>query len=323
MSTTRDSLAEGVLRFVSIVIPTKNGGDLFWEVLEGIRRQEVSAPTELVVIDSGSSDGTLEVARAYGAKIISIDPDKFDHGATRNQAIQQAQGEIVVLMTQDAVPADTRLLEALLRPFSDSRVAATYARQSPRRDADILTKRNLERWLTGRLQPEIRWIKDRARYEALSPMEKYLFCNFDNVCSAIRKNACKEIPFRPSAFGEDIDWSQRVLDAGWKIAYEPKAHVIHSHDRPLSYEYKRTYMCHRKLYELFGLRTVPTRKAVLSSIAYQTFSDWKYVSGCALATPEKIAMLLKIPFLAVAGVLGQYRGARDEAMGTGRQQDGV
>lgn len=308
---------------VSVAIPTKNGGPLFREVLGALHGQRLNVPWELIIIDSGSSDGTVEVAAAHGAKVLCIDPKTFDHGATRNQAIAHASGDIVVLMTQDAVPADEFLLEALVAPFSDPMVAGAYARQSPRDDADVLTKRTLDNWLTGRREREVRSIEDRAAYAAMSPMERYMTCNFDNVCSAIRRSVWKDIPLRPTSFGEDIEWCRRALEAGWKIAYEPRAHVIHSHHRPLSYEYRRTYMCHRKLYELFGLRTVPTRRSAIYSIAYHTASDWDYVHRCALPMLEKIRMFLRIPLLAAAGVIGQYRGARDEAAGAGHRQAGV
>ena len=311
------------IRTVSVVIPTKNGGPLFTEVLRTLGKQELSIPWELIVIDSGSTDGTLDAAAAHRASILNVSAEAFNHGVTRNQAITHASGDIVVLMTQDAVPADEFLLDALITPFFDPAVAGVYARQSPRENADVLTKRNLNNWLTGRLNSEVCFIQNPADFAALSPMEQYMTCNFDNVCSAIRKSVWREIPFRSNLFGEDIEWSKRALEAGRKITYEPRAHVIHSHDRPLSYVYRRTYMCHRKLYELFGLRTVPSKKAVIRSIACQTFSDWKYVSSCALALSEKVRMFLKIPFLAVAGVLGQYRGARDEVSGTGRPQAGV
>ena len=167
-------------------------------------------------------------------------------------------------MTQDAVPADNHLIKCLVKPFSDTLIAGTYARQIPRKDADILTKRNLNRWLTGGSEPCVNWIHDRKVYDKMNPFEKYMFCNFDNVCSAIRKSVWRKIPFQKTFFGEDIAWGKSVLEAGWKIAYEPSAKVIHSHNRSFSYEYKRTYMCHQKLFKLFGLRTVPNRRALMS-----------------------------------------------------------
>jgi rhamnosyltransferase len=309
---------------ISVVIPTKNGGDLFRELMTKLDRQVTSFSYEIIIVDSGSRDNTKEVAAKYGARVLNVPSHEFNHGATRNVGIKACDGEIVVLMTQDAIPANASLLEALARPFFiDPNVAGAYARQSPRPEADALTARNLNLWLTGRNEAEIRWIEDRNVYDKMSPLERYLFCNFDNVCSAIRRNVWQEMPFNPMNFGEDVDWSKRVLEAGWKIGYIPDAHVIHSHDRPISYEYKRTYMCHQTLYRLFGLCTVPSPKHALKSLAYATLSDWRFVVQQRLPLQEKLKLALKIPSLAMASVWGQYAGARDGRLGLSKKKSGV
>lgn len=309
---------------VSVVIPTKNGGPLFLELLDQLRRQRASFACEYVFVDSGSTDGTVEAARKFGATVHEIPATQFNHGETRNLAISSCSGDIVVLLTQDAIPADAHLLEELVAPLlTDATIAGAYARQSPRPEADALTKRNLNAWQTGRLEPDIHGIEDRVRYEALTPIERYLFCTFDNVCSAIRRSAWKAIPFTAIAFGEDIDWSKRVLEAGWKIAYTPAAHVIHSHDRPIIYEYKRTYMCHQTLYRLFGVCTVPSMRHALRSIINATSSDIRYVLRQDLRLSQKISLIGKIPLLSVASVWGQLRGAGDERHNRARKMAGV
>ncbi len=286
-------------------------------------RQVTSFPYEIVIVDSGSSDDTKEVAAKHGARVMNIPPHEFNHGDTRNLGIEACDGQIVVLMTQDAKPTNESLLETLARPFIDPKIAGAYARQSPRAEADVLTARNLNLWLTGRSEAEIRWIEDRNTYNKMSPLERYFFCNFDNVCSAIRRSVWKEIPFNPMSFGEDVDWSKRVLEAGWKIGYIPDAHVIHSHDRPISYEYKRTYMCHQTLYRLFGLCTVPSPKHALRSFAYTTLTDWRYVIQQPLPLQEKLKLALRIPVLSMASVWGQYAGARDGRLGLSKKKSGV
>lgn len=308
---------------VSVVIPTLNGGKLFMDLLRKLARQVTDFRFETVVIDSGSTDGTDEIADGAGARVMRIPSREFNHGATRNKAIASCSGEYIVLMTQDAVPADDFLLAYLTRAFEDHSVAGVFARQSPRPNADLLTKRNLATWVTGRIEPELKSIASRERYKALSPMDSYLFCTFDNVCSAIRRSVWREHPLAEMNFGEDIEWSKRVLEAGWKIAYEPRAHVIHSHVRPVSYEYKRTYMCHRTLFKLFGLRTVPTRRHVVRSVLAATAADWKYVLGCSVRLQEKLPLMARIPALALASVYGQFKGPHDEIVGRGKAMRGV
>lgn len=307
----------------SIVIPTKNGGALFLRVLTEIQKQSIWDCAELIVVDSGSTDGTLEAARSVGAKVFEISPSEFNHGATRDYGISLANCELVVLMVQDAVPKDLNLLEAILRPFSDSEVVGVYVRQIPQPDADLLTKRNLNNWLTGRAESETRKMKSLDWYESLAPIEKYFFCNFDNVCSAVRKSVWQSHKFGQINFGEDIDWAERILKAGFKIVYEPAVAVIHSHDRPLSYEYKRTYICHRKLYRQFGLHLVPTMRGAARSWVFSTGQDVRYVLHEDVPVGAKLGLLAKIPVLNLLSAVAQYRAAQDEAAGKTRHVRGV
>lgn len=312
------------MKKISIVIPTKNGGAVFEEVLWGIRGQKFEGEVELVVVDSGSTDGTVKKAGEYGARIIEIPPGEFNHGLTRNYGIEKSKGDFIVLLTQDAVPADERWLENLVDTFdNDGRIAGVYARQVPRQDADVLTRRNLNNLVTGRSVYSVQEIKDREGFERMTPTEKYLTCVFDNVCSAVRRKAWEEVPFRRNDFGEDIEWAKRALLSGWKIAYQPNSAVVHSHSRSVAYEYARTYMCHRKLYELFGLRTVPSKAEFLKSVYHAVRADIRYVAENERGMTERLKMILKLPILSSASFLAQYRGAKDERLSTGVKKKGV
>jgi 2-polyprenyl-3-methyl-5-hydroxy-6-metoxy-1,4-benzoquinol methylase/glycosyltransferase involved in cell wall biosynthesis len=307
----------------SLVIPTKNGGDLFKRVVAGLQRQTIWSQVEFIIIDSGSTDDTIETARAAGAKIISIPPSEFNHGATRDQAIAAANCERIILTVQDAIPAHESTLERLITALDDPAVAGAYVKQLPQIDADYITKRNLNAWLTGRDLREVRSLASPAHYDAFAPMDKYLFCNFDNVCSVIRKSVWHNHKFGRISFGEDIDWAERVLKAGYKIVYEPEAAVVHSHDRPLAYEYKRTYVCHRKLYAQFGLHLVYSRMRIPRAWLHTTLADMSFVLRVKGAWSEKIRLLLKIPALNAMHVAGQYLGARDEQRGQENKVRGV
>ncbi|MEH1981769.1 glycosyltransferase family 2 protein [Nostoc sp.] len=308
---------------VSIVIPTRNGGELFRDVLAKLRQQEYQGNFEILVVDSSSSDKTVEFAKEFGAKVVVIPAQEFNHGLTRNYGISLATAEIVILMTQDALPANNKLIHHLVANFTDEAVGGAYARQLARPEADILTKRNLENWLTGRAEPEVRQMTNPDIYEKLPPLEKYLFCNFDNVCSAIRKTAWEKVAFTKNDFGEDIDWCLRTLKMGWKITYQSQAIVIHSHDRSVIYEYKRTYMCHRKLYELFELECVPSLKFGYPSLIQLIISEFLYVVKHEPNLQKKLKLLFRIPALTVASFLGQYRGAQDEKLKRGKKMSGV
>jgi rhamnosyltransferase len=298
---------------VSIVIPTYNGGREFEQCLKAVYGQKVDFPFEVILVDSGSTDETLSIAGRFPVRLYEISKGEFNHGLTRNKGIELSRGEFVVLMTQDAIPADEKWLENLTKPFwEDEMVAGVYARQIPREDADVLTKRHLNRWLTARRERDIKYITDRSYYEKLSPMEKYKFCNFDDVCSCIRKSVWEKIPFEEASFAEDLDWSKKVIESGFKIVYEPFAAVIHSHDRSVLYEYKRTYVCHRRLNELFGLRTVPALRHVVRSTKDNIIESLLYVWRNEPVLEKRLFLILRIPFFSLLSVYGQYRGAKDQ-----------
>jgi len=314
---------EALITHVSVVVPTKNAGPLFAEVLDGIKTQAAACPIDVTVVDSGSTDGTVALARKHGANVIPIDPSQFNHGLTRNLAIENSSGEVVVLLTQDAIPGDTQLIQNLTKAFDDPLVAGVYGRQVPRPGADVLTRRNLNRWLTGRMEADVSFIDDAVRYGSLTPYERYKLCNFDNVCSAIRRSAWKEIPFQANDFAEDLDWGKRSLEDGWKIAYEPTAFVVHSHGRSIAYEFKRAYLCHRKLYSLFGLCTVPTWTRLIISVTKSIFTDWLYVCRNEPRFRKRLSLLANVPILNSVAIYAQYRGARDQRLLRNTKIEGV
>lgn len=309
-------------RLVSVVIPTKNGGALFGEVLAALRAQR-DVEVDLIVVDSGSTDETLDLARTNGARVVTIEPSEFNHGATRDLGLRHARADVAVLMTQDATAGDHMMLANLAAAFDDPGVGGAYVRQIARPDADVLTRRNLILALTGRLESEVRALSSLDEWAQMEPFERYRLCNFDNVCSAIRRQTWESIPFGKVAFAEDIVWSRRALMAGWKIAYVAESHVVHSHDRSLRYDYRRTYLTHRKLYEEYGLVLVPTFGAAMNGVFASIGEDWRYIRAHERSRRRKLKMLLKLPFLSIACVVGQYMGARHERLGKGRDIRGI
>src|SRR5215207_9069768 len=103
---------------VTVAIPVRNGGPLLREVLAAVRAQRLERPVELLVADSGSTDGSAELARSFGATVLGV--ERFSHGGTRNLLAERARGEYVAFLTQDAVPADERWLAKLLAGFDQA-----------------------------------------------------------------------------------------------------------------------------------------------------------------------------------------------------------
>lgn len=297
----------------SIIILTKNGCPDIADCLQAVFSQKTDWPYEVIVIDSGSSDGTLDVVKRYPAQVIEIPPDTFNHGSTRNLGARLAQGEFIIFVTQDAIPANQEWLAALVRPFQDPSVAGAFSRQLPKPDAHILTRRGLGLWVAGQDRRQFKRMPDPEVYTQMSPYERYLLATFDDVSSCLRKEIWQALPYAQVAFGEDIEWAQRALEAGYTLVYEPESCVYHSHNRPALYEFKRIYLDHQNLYRLFGLETVPTLKIALLCL-FRAWAGYSlYVARSDAPWREKLWLLCAhIPFLVPAEVFGQYVGRHAE-----------
>ncbi len=158
-------------------------------------------------------------------------------------------------------------------------------------------------------------IENANSFFAAHPLERYSQCIFDNVASLIRRDVWEKIPFPEAPFGEDLEWAYRVLVNGGSIVYEPEARVEHSHQRSAEYVYKRTFVDHYRLYELFGVRTVPTIPKKLRSFFITTFKDWAYLSHTRQRSGQRLRDMINAPRFAWASAKGQYDGARAAACG--------
>ena len=281
-------------------------------LLDSIAHQRVDFPVEIVAVDSASSDGTVELLRGRVDQLISISADAFDHGLTRNLGVERSSGELVVLLVQDALPASDAWLAALTAPLrAEDRLAGVFARQLPRPDASAITRYYLARWVASSDVARRVAIAGRAEFDALDPAARFERCAFDNVCSCIRRSVWKAHPFRSTPIGEDIEWAKEVLLAGYQLAYVPTAAVIHSHERSARYEFARTATLHRRLHELFRLRTIPTLpllvRAIGSSLVLHLRCQTKG-TGVFLGGGGALA-------LAFAWPLGQYLGALSAVRG--------
>jgi rhamnosyltransferase len=219
---------------ISVVIPVKNGGQDLERCLAGIAAQTVDEEVEIVVVDSGSTDGSVDVARAAGALVEEIDPTEFGHGRTRNLGVRLARGDLVVFTSQDAVAADeTWLAHLSTAARSDPEVAGAYGRQLPHADA-----RPPERFFLDFLYgPEPR-IQRVAEEEELT-FESTLF---SNVNAAVPRWALERFPFRDDlTMSEDQEWSRRALRAGFSLVYEPRAAVRHSHAYTIRSAFRRFF----------------------------------------------------------------------------------
>ncbi len=207
---------------VSVVLPTRNGGPRFRRVLERLQEQESPLAVEHLVVDSASSDGTDAAARAAGFRVIPFDPRAFDHGATRDFAIAQTSGRVIILLVQDALPVDRKWLDRLARPLlEDEGAAGAFSRQVPIPGGNPILAARLAGWIAGRDEARRAWLAPDRPWESLTPIERLELVAFDNVISCKRRDVWRRVPFGRRPFGEDLGWATAAIRAGWAIRFVP------------------------------------------------------------------------------------------------------
>ncbi len=221
---------------ISVLMPTWQGAEFLDRALAALAAQDVGVPWDFLAIDSGSTDGTLAILESWRERfpvplrVQRIHQDEFDHGDTRNLLASRSAGELLVFLTQDAIPAGPRWLATLHRNFADPRVGAAYCRNVARPDASLLTR------VFSAADPgyatERREVSLPApdEYERMDPHARRVLWNFNDVASAIRRDLWELHPFPRTAFGEDVLMARALLEGGWTVVYDAAATVEHSHD---------------------------------------------------------------------------------------------
>jgi rhamnosyltransferase len=217
----------------SILILTKNDVEGVRACLEAIYSQKKPDPFEVVVIDSGSTDGTLDVLRRFPVRVEQIPPEIFHHARTRNLAASYAKGEVLVFLSQDAIPASSEWLHALVSNFDDPAIGAVYGRQLPKQGSSLEREDAL-----NTLYGAHKIVKDPACQNDCG----YLFYHFSDVNAAMRRSVWQSALFPENLkVFEDLGIAKLILDAGWKIVYEPAAAVFHSHHHTTAGLFKRYF----------------------------------------------------------------------------------
>ena len=201
-----------------MVIRAKNEARFIGETLQAIFESDALAPCEVVVVDSGSTDGTQAIVQSLPAHLIQITPEEFTYGFALNLGVASVEAEIVATLSAHSLPSGADWLRNLIQPFARPSVAGVYGRQRPRENATLLELIGMR--LSGVLSESPR-ILDRR------PL-------FSNANGAFRRSLWLEHPFDETLRGaEDIAWVRTMQERGYVIAYEPTAVVYHSHGEPI------------------------------------------------------------------------------------------
>ena len=217
----------------SVVIRAYNEEKHIGRLLEGIRQQTLK-DVEVILVDSGSTDGTLSVAESFGAQIVRIAPGEFTFGRSLNFGVQAAMRESVVIASAHVYPIYPDWLESLLHPFEDEKIALTYGKQRGPESANFSEQQVFHQWYL----------------EVSNPHQSTAFCN--NANAAIRRSVWEQHPYDESLTGlEDLAWAKWAKEQGYTIAYVAEAEVVHVHDetpRAVYNRYRREAMAFKQIH---------------------------------------------------------------------------
>lgn len=217
----------------SIIIRAYNEEKYIGRLLEGIRQQTLK-DVEIILVDSGSTDGTVSVAEAFAARIVRIPSSEFTFGRSLNFGLRSATRELVVIASAHVYPVYPDWLESLLRPFEDENVALTYGQQRGPVSAKYSEQQIFQQWY-----PDIS-----------KPNQETAFCN--NANAAIRRGLWVQNPYDETLTGlEDLAWAKGAQEHGHAIAYVAEAEIMHVHHetpRGVFNRYRREAMAYKKIY---------------------------------------------------------------------------
>jgi len=268
-------------KFISVFIPTFNAKNYISECIDAILSQElpIGYNLELIIIDSGSKDGTDEIIKSYGEKInfLQIPNSEFGHGRTRQKAAEIAKGEYILFLSQDATPSSRRWIKDLIEPFLISdKVGCVFGRQIPRPDSIPTIKREILSVFGNFGAPDSITIhRNKSLVDGYLMNELNTF--FSDVNSAIRKDLIHEIPFRDVKYAEDQALAKDMQAAGYLKAYSVKGSVWHSHKYTVKQFYRRKFDEYIGLQESVNYKINPSMKSLLLGWIRPTMTDLKFI----------------------------------------------
>jgi rhamnosyltransferase len=278
---------------VSLVMRSKNDAALIGATISAVRGQDYPGPIEMIHIDSGSTDGTVEIIReSRPAKLIQIRAEEYVPGAVLNRGMREASSAWVVFLNSDCEPVNPRWLSELLTAArADASIGAAFGRQSPRPGCQAVYAHDYERCFGE--------VRETGEWDHF----------FSMANSVVNRSAWQQHPFREDLrYSEDDEWSRRLVTHGWRVAYAEKAGVLHSHNYTLPEAFRR---CYGEAFALAALECVTASRhnflrTVAAGVAREGLRDFGYCArtGRIAEWPHAIAVR-------TAQRLGKLKGFRE------------
>jgi rhamnosyltransferase len=263
----------------TVTILTWNGETYIGAILSALENQSYQGSFDVLVIDSGSTDGTLDIVARYpSVRLEEIPNTEFGHGRTRNLAAQLSTGDIVVYLTHDAVPADEHWLAEIIAPFADDeRIAAVLGKQVARPSAPPVLKYDIQR-VFDRQGPDTGITVTVKTDRVLSEVERNAAAFYSDANSAARRGILTgPVPYRDVDYAEDQVFGRDLFDGGYRKAYAARAVVEHSNDTTL-----RTFGS-RIAADMAGLRRIGTSVSPVSRVtALKQWTKWSLVDAVSI-----------------------------------------
>jgi rhamnosyltransferase len=270
----------------SIIIRAYNEEKHIEKLLQGIRNQKVSFRYEVILVDSGSNDNTVDIAQGYSVEIVHITPAEFSFGCSLNKGIEKANGEYCIFISAHCYPVKEYWLENLILPFADESIALVYGKQRGNKITKYSEQQIFKKWFP----------------ESGSGKQESPFCN--NANAAIRKSLWEKYRYNETLTGlEDIDWAKNIISQGYSIFYASNAEVIHVHNETFLQLYRRYER------EAIAMRSIYPQETFtffdfIKLFTLNTLSDYIH----AIQDNVLIKNLLGIPAMRLFQFWGTYRG---------------
>ena len=219
---------------VTVIIPVYKPDEKFRKLMKGLKRQTYPIKEILIMNTEEEFWKDAWIQGMENVRVEHLKKEEFDHGGTRARAAAVSTGNILVFFTQDAVPADERVVEALVKAFHDPKVGAAYGRQLADKDCRII-----EKYTRSFNYPAKSSVKSKDDLPDLGI--KTFFCS--NVCAAYRRSIYEKMGgfITHTIFNEDMIFAGRLILEGYCVAYEAEAKVIHSHNYGCMQQFRRNF----------------------------------------------------------------------------------
>ncbi|WP_374764424.1 rhamnosyltransferase WsaF family glycosyltransferase [Yunchengibacter salinarum] len=270
----------------SVVIPTLNAGPVLDSVLDAVQAQEAPFAHDVLVIDSGSTDGTLDKVKSRGIRLHQIHKADFNHGDTRNLGVELTDGDFVAFLTHDALPKGRDWLFNIVTALEHfgEQAGGAFGKHLAWWDADPFTRRDMTRHFRGFDQHPVFLTRDSdpERY-ALDESWRQLLHFYSDNNSCLRRSVWEKVPMRRTKFGEDQLFAHDLIEAGYGRVYAPQAVVWHSHDYGPEETFERTRTESAFFRHFFGYRLMKNAETLEKTLTALNAEDRDYAARHGLS----------------------------------------